>query len=74
MSGGGLANRCDEGTGPREFQCNKSTKSGDQNSKKPLQALTQSLIYFYIYITLYHQRLFKGEHWDGRIVFNQIPH
>jgi hypothetical protein len=36
MSGGGLANRCDEGTGPREFQCNKSTKSGDQNSKKPL--------------------------------------
>lgn len=39
MSGGGLAKHCDEDIGAREFQCSKSTKSGDKNSKKPLPRL-----------------------------------
>jgi hypothetical protein len=70
MSGRGHAKHCDEDIGSTELLCNKSTKSSEQNSKKPTWVLTQSLIY----VILHHHRIFKGEHWDGKIVFIQISH
>jgi hypothetical protein len=65
MSGREPAQHCDGALGPRKLQCNKSTKPSDQNSKKPIWALTQLLTY----VTLYHQRFFKGERYYGKTVF-----